>query len=99
LHYLHINHNYLTSPQNHLIIHYLYPITRSAAKMNKNNQRVHSQDAVDMAANSKGRYQDDEDLKADHNMSCYENTINCCGGFWGTLRTWLPCCFFCCPYP
>lgn len=31
--------------------------------------------------------------------SCYESCLICLGDVFGCLRTWLPCCFCCCPYP
>ncbi|KRX01070.1 hypothetical protein PPERSA_00818 [Pseudocohnilembus persalinus] len=44
---------------------------------------------------------DDDDIKAadDKEYTCYEKCLNCCGGFFGCLRAWLPCICCCCPNP
>lgn len=42
----------------------------------------------------------DKSEDKDHEkMTCYESILNCFGSFFGTLRAWMPCCCFCCPYP
>ena len=33
------------------------------------------------------------------NYGCYESCLQCCGGIFGTCRTWLPCICCCVEYP